>query len=220
MSTSDHPASRILRKLEHLISVGDQLDDSDDATELWCKSEILLGGDCDFEHLLPSVREFQQTVDEWARIASTYTPDIRYGVNEVVNTLQELIYSLTSYTVEEALDVCRNVRLPVAMGIAAIAPEVEWSGEYLAEVRKSVQEWKEQIIASSLEPLYKRNIIDALDDVIEAIDSRGTGSNNRITDAIFRAQAMIQWVSPVLVRVGIPALVVSERITKMLSDGE
>lgn len=129
-----------------------------------------------------------------------------------------MVLDLSSNTVGDLATTCENLRLPVSMGVWEITPEVDWQDDHLIELREDVTRWRDEIAASTLEPIHKRNIIRALDDVIEAIENYSSKGANNLTDAMFRAKAMIEMLTPLLTKVATSKL--AESVFKMLPEGD
>ena len=157
-------------------------------------------------------------MDEWKWSSSTndVTPEVAEAIDEVIGTLHAMVLDLPGMKSSDLVDTCKNLRLPVSMGIREVEPDVRWPDERLTDLREEVAKWRNEVLASGIEPIRKRNIIKALDELTEAIDSYPSKGANNLTDVMVRTYAVINLLAPHLVKAG----ELAEKVTKMLPGSD
>ena len=72
-----------------------------------------------------------------------------------------------------------------------ILPDHQWDNDAVEELQAEVYEWRDLILNSDIDYAWKRNIIRALEDVLDAIANHEVRGNNHLTDAVVRLKAML-----------------------------
>lgn len=210
----EYPASYIERTLTDLIEAAESAAGMDSAVDTWNSVHER------FERPTPfatSARKFQNMLDTWEKAAASYTPVIQEGVNSATAELHQMLFDLNRLNNNTLLRKCKELRLIVRMGNVTVDPDFDWPQEDRREILAKISQLKKDVLASHLEELHKRNIVDALEDVLRAIDAYPEAGSNRITDALYKAFALLRAVAPVLNAAGI-IIEIPERIQHMLPE--
>ena len=193
MTQSEHPGERLLNVIKSVIEKSGSypfLDNS--AKGLWC--QVHGKNVSDTAGFVESIRQFQSILDEWRRDSLIHShPNSNY-VNKIYNDLNNVMLDLGGFeTRDEFVAELRSLETAIGMGVIPreVYADFEWGQDQLEELQAEVVEWRDRIIASPIDPIWKRNIIEALENVLEAIADHEVRGNNHLTDAVIKFRALL-----------------------------
>ena len=182
-----------------------------------CPSVLALDDEAPFT---TTARDFQRLLDRWEKATAKQAPQIIEGVKTAVNELHTMIFEIVDMDNRQLVGICSNMLLVVKMGNIAVPVEYDWDERQdRISLLQKVMKLMEEVRYSALQEPHKRNILEALDEVVAAITDYHTTGSNRITDALYKAFGLVKAVSPVLSSVGISVFKLPERIQQMLPEG-
>lgn len=222
MSQNEHPGERLLEFLRSIIARSQKsYNAGHPAKNLWC---LATGIDASNRAaFVQNVRLFQEMLDDWKRFTlSTDTSTIKQDyVDKVYAELMDTVLNLGELTSEDLLLTCHRLETPVGIGIHHVSPDVPWNEDDIATLKDDVEEWRKMVLESSIEHIWKRNILEALDKVIDAIDNYETKGQNNLTDALVRCHAILRVpkVAVSLTKAGIGIASFLVEIVDRIDDG-
>ena len=223
MSDNEHPGERLLEFLKSIIArsqIG--YNAGQPAKHLWCLAlSINASNKVAF---VQNVRLFQDLLDEWNRFNLSFDSSaVRQDyVNKVYAELSYTVLNLGELTAEDLLSTCHRLEATIGMGIYQVFPDVPWDEDGVATLKEEVEEWKRKVIESSIEHVWKLNIIEALDKVLDAIDNYDVKGPNNLTDALIRYNALVKCskVAASLTNAGLSVASLDVDIVDRLGDSD
>lgn len=190
----EHPGQRLLDILQAVINraATRAFSPGTPAKELWCRA---LGVDAtDRRAFVQSVRGFQDLLEDWERfyLTSESVTQIRQDiVNDVFLELNSVVLNLREMDWELLADTCQRLKPTIGIGIGSISSDYEWQDDQKEALLKEALELRQNVIESSIDAMWKRNILEALDRVIDAIENFEIKGSNHLTDTVIKLGALL-----------------------------
>ena len=94
---------------------------------------------------------------------------------------------------DEFVEKLQSLETAIGMGVVTtqVHADFQWELDIVEELLAEVTEWKTIVLKSTMEPVWKRNILEALDNVLEAIANHEARGDNHLTDAVIRLKAIL-----------------------------
>ena len=202
----EHPGERLLEFLQLILekaATGYNLNQL--GKQLWCDAlGIHISNKREFVF---SIQRFRNVLEEWRRLTlSIDSSMVRQNfVDKVFDDLNYMVLDLAGQSAENMLATCQRLEVTVGIGIQQVSLDIQWDEEVLSNLREDAVEWRTEVRVSSITPVWKRNILDALDELIDAIDNYRIKGSNNFTDALIKWNALskLPQVITVLSKVGI-----------------
>ena len=191
MTQSVHPGERIIEIIRRVIVTAHAPSSLVDAKEIWCGAH---GKNVrDTEGFVESVRQFQDILDEWRRDSLVHSFHNPNYVNKIYNDLNYVMLNLGGESRDEFVEKLQSLETAIGMGVVTtqVHADFQWELDIVEELLAEVTEWKTIVLKSTMEPVWKRNILEALDNVLEAIANHEARGDNHLTDAVIRLKAIL-----------------------------
>ena len=192
MTQSEHPGERLLNVIKSVIEKSGSYLFDNSARGLWCQAHGKNVSDT--AGFVESIRQFQSILDEWRRDSLIHSHHNSNYVNKIYNDLNNVMLDLGGFeTKDEFVAELRSLETAIGMGVIPreVYADFEWGQDQLEELQAEVVEWRDRIIASPIDPIWKRNIIEALENVLEAIADHEVRGDNHLTDAVIKFRALL-----------------------------
>lgn len=194
MLDNEHPGQRVLEILQSVIEEATTLgyQENAPAKQLWCTA---LGiGDSAKADFVRSVRDFQDLLDGWQTfcLSSVSSAEVSQNyVNSVFSELSYMVVNLGELKCGTLFETCQRLEPIIGIGIFNVPPDYVWQDDEKEALLEEALEMKGNVIASSIDSVWKRNILEALDRVIDAIENFEVKGNNHLTDAVVKLSALL-----------------------------
>lgn len=192
----NHPAFVIAQTVQGLLDVAPNLSGHTPVT-LWNHavinrqhSELVL------DHAwINSIISFDRTLDEWEEfIEEDAVPEVTKSlVKTTITGLRNGVQNIAGLDHSSFVRLLEGSMTVIAANMRDVETDVEWSKEQLTALRREAVQWKNKITrAKQMESRQKRLLLQALENLITAVDTYTQVGPSRFTDIVHRVYILFQ----------------------------
>ena len=207
----DHPASRLLWFIDSILAKRNTMPEQRPASYLW-QAAIVTPEQAGVPptmntYFTTSIQHYFDTLDEWKQLTERNNDDnISASLEPTIDALTGCILDMPTTTSGALCKVLAENRRYVATGLMQpFTPERSWTVDQLEEIKKQVRVWQRKVKSLKIDEIQKESILEALEDVLFAIDYYPTVGPTRFDKLMTKVRGVLITYQPALVNAGITA---------------